>query len=82
MTPGMVSAIIANPLDKEQEQMLQQRERDQRRFNIMATPEVHNNYVFTAFSVEERICQTLGLLVVWTIGPTATTPGELEACRV
>uniref|UniRef100_M4C4B7 Uncharacterized protein n=1 Tax=Hyaloperonospora arabidopsidis (strain Emoy2) TaxID=559515 RepID=M4C4B7_HYAAE len=79
----MGSAIITNPLDEEQEQVLQQRESAQRRSQIMSTLESHTDYVLTPLSLEEHLRQTTGQsLASWTIGPAAKTPEEVEAGRV
>uniref|UniRef100_M4BF29 Uncharacterized protein n=1 Tax=Hyaloperonospora arabidopsidis (strain Emoy2) TaxID=559515 RepID=M4BF29_HYAAE len=67
-TPGMGSAIITNPLNEEQEQVLQQRESAQRRSQIMETLESHTDYVFTPLSLKERLRPTTGQsLAPWTI---------------
>ena len=75
MTPRMGSAFFTNPLNEEQDQVLQQQESSQRRVQIMATPESHYEV--------KRIRQTVGQpLAMWIIGPTETTPEEVEARRV
>ena len=82
-TPGMGSAIITNPLDEEQEQVLQQRESAQRRSQIMSTLESYTDYVLTPLSLEEHLRQTTGQsLASWTIGPAANTPEEVDADRL
>ena len=82
-TTGMGSAIITNSLGKEQEQVLQQRERTRRRSQIVSTLEIHTNYMLTPLSLKEHLQQTTGQsLESWTIGPAATTPDELEARRI
>ena len=79
----MGSAIITNPLDKEQEQVLQQWKSAQRRSQIMLTLQSRTDYVFTPLSLEESLRQTTGQsLVSWTIGPAANTPEEIEAGKV
>ena len=81
-TPGMEPDIITNPLDAEQEQILQQMDSAQRRSPIAATQESHADYVFTQPSVEERLRQVAGQpLVSWRIAPEAKTPDELEERR-
>ena len=77
-TPGMGSAIITNPLDEEQEQVLQQRESAQRRSQIMSTLESHTDYVFAPLSLEERLRQTTGL---WRRGPTVRQPIHLKRLK-
>ena len=74
----MESAIITNPLDEEQEQVLQQRESVQRRSQIMWTLEGHTDYVFTPLSLEERLRRMTGQsLASWTIGPAANKTEEV-----
>ena len=74
-TPGMVSAIITNPLEEEQEWVLQRRESAQRRSQTISTLESHTDYVFTPLTLEERLRQTTGqALASWIIAPVATTP--------
>ena len=82
-TVGMGMAIITNPLDEQQEQVIQQRESTQRRSQIVSNLESHSDYVFMSISMERRLRQTTGQsLASWTIGPAATRPDALEACRV
>ena len=82
VTPSMGSEIIMNPLDEQQERMLQQRESAQRRPQIMATFEIYDDYMFTPFSVEECLRQTVGQpLASWIIA-AAASPEEVEASRV
>ena len=78
-TPGMGSPIVTNPLNEQQEQVLQERESAQRRTHIMATLAAHSDYVFTPLSIEELLRQTVGqLLVSWNIVSAASTPEAVE----
>ena len=63
-TPGMGSPIVTNPLNEQQEQVLQERESAQRRTHIMATLAAHSDYVFTPLSIEELLRQNVGQLLV------------------
>ena len=79
ITPGIGLEIITNSLDEEYEQVLQQRESSQRRYQIMATLNSDNEYVLTPLSVDERLHQTVGQpLASVIIAPAAATPGEVK----
>ena len=77
-TTHVVDAIITNPLDKQQQLVIQQDESARRRTQLAATLESRRGYVFTPPSVEERICQTSGrTLATWVISADPTSPGEV-----
>ena len=75
--------IITNPLDEQQQLVIQRDESARRRRQLAATLEGHRGYVFTPPSVEERIRQTTGRsLATWAIGAEPTTPDEVASRQV
>uniref|UniRef100_A0AAV1TDF6 Uncharacterized protein n=1 Tax=Peronospora matthiolae TaxID=2874970 RepID=A0AAV1TDF6_9STRA len=78
LTPGSDETTITNPLD-EQQQMLVQREKiAQRHAQMVTTLERQRDYVFTPPSVEERLRQAVGqTLTTWVIGRGPKTPQEV-----
>uniref|UniRef100_A0AAV1UAX4 Uncharacterized protein n=1 Tax=Peronospora matthiolae TaxID=2874970 RepID=A0AAV1UAX4_9STRA len=80
MSP-MDTSIITNPLDEEQQRMLDQAASARRKSEVQTTLQRHSEYTFTPPGVEELIRQaSRHTLATWATGPEAKTPTELE-CR-
>uniref|UniRef100_A0AAV1UC53 Uncharacterized protein n=2 Tax=Peronospora matthiolae TaxID=2874970 RepID=A0AAV1UC53_9STRA len=80
MSP-MDTSIITNPLDEEQQRMLDQAASTQRKSEVQTTLQRHSEYTFTPPDVEELIRQaSRHNLATWATGPEAKTPTEIE-CR-
>ena len=72
--------IITNPLDEQQELVIQQEESAQRRMQLAADLEGRRGYQFTPLDVEERIRQTTGRsLATWAIGAEPTSSDEVAS---
>uniref|UniRef100_A0AAV1UEE9 Uncharacterized protein n=1 Tax=Peronospora matthiolae TaxID=2874970 RepID=A0AAV1UEE9_9STRA len=79
---GSDETIIANPLDEQQELLVQREENAQRYAQMTATLERQRDYVFTPPSVEERLRQAAGqTLATWVIGHGPKTPEEVVSCQ-
>uniref|UniRef100_A0AAV1UTN3 Uncharacterized protein n=1 Tax=Peronospora matthiolae TaxID=2874970 RepID=A0AAV1UTN3_9STRA len=77
----MDTPIITNPLDEEQQRMLDQAASARRKSEVQTTLQRHSEYTFTPPGVEELILQaSLHTLATWSTGPKAKAPAELE-CR-
>uniref|UniRef100_A0AAV1UDA6 Uncharacterized protein n=1 Tax=Peronospora matthiolae TaxID=2874970 RepID=A0AAV1UDA6_9STRA len=75
---GSDENIITNPLDEQQQMLVQQEENAQRHVQMAATLERQCDYVFTPPSVEERLRQAAGqTLATWVIGHGLKTPEEV-----
>uniref|UniRef100_A0AAV1V424 Uncharacterized protein n=1 Tax=Peronospora matthiolae TaxID=2874970 RepID=A0AAV1V424_9STRA len=81
-TPGSDETIITNPLDEQQQLLVQQEEDAQRHAQMGATLERQREYVFTPPSVEERLRQAAGQkMATWVIGHGPKTPEEVVSCQ-
>uniref|UniRef100_A0AAV1UXX0 Uncharacterized protein n=1 Tax=Peronospora matthiolae TaxID=2874970 RepID=A0AAV1UXX0_9STRA len=79
---GSDETIIANPLDEQQQLLVQREENAQRYAQMTATLERQRDYVFTPPSVEERLRQAAGqTLATWVIGHGPKTPEEVVSCQ-
>uniref|UniRef100_A0AAV1U4M4 Uncharacterized protein n=2 Tax=Peronospora matthiolae TaxID=2874970 RepID=A0AAV1U4M4_9STRA len=79
---GSDETIIANPLDEQQQLLVQREENAQRYVQMAATLERQLDYVFTPPSVEERLRQAAGqTLATWVIGHGPKTPEEVVSCQ-
>uniref|UniRef100_A0AAV1UY12 Uncharacterized protein n=1 Tax=Peronospora matthiolae TaxID=2874970 RepID=A0AAV1UY12_9STRA len=66
---GSDETIITNPLDMQQQLLVQREEKAQRHVQMATTLERQRDYVFTPPSVEERLRQAAGqTLATWVIG--------------
>ena len=75
--------IITNPLDEQQELILQREERALRRSHTQTVIQNRSGYVFTTPDVEQRLRQTEGhSLSTWAIGPKATSPEDIAFRKV
>uniref|UniRef100_A0AAV1UTK4 Uncharacterized protein n=1 Tax=Peronospora matthiolae TaxID=2874970 RepID=A0AAV1UTK4_9STRA len=72
---GSDETIITNPLDEQQQLLVQREENAQRHVQMATTLERQRDYVFTPPSVEERLRQAAGqTLATWVIGHGPKTP--------
>uniref|UniRef100_A0AAV1TSM0 Uncharacterized protein n=1 Tax=Peronospora matthiolae TaxID=2874970 RepID=A0AAV1TSM0_9STRA len=79
---GSDETIITNPLDEQQQLLVQREENAQRYAQMTATLERQRDYVFTPPSVEERLRQAAGqTLATWVIGHGPKTPMEVMSCQ-
>uniref|UniRef100_A0AAV1T276 Uncharacterized protein n=1 Tax=Peronospora matthiolae TaxID=2874970 RepID=A0AAV1T276_9STRA len=79
---GSDETTITNPLDEQQQLLVQREENAQRFVQMAATLERQRNYVFTPPSVEERLRQAAGqTLAMWVIGHGPKTPEEVMSCQ-
>uniref|UniRef100_A0AAV1VAE5 Uncharacterized protein n=1 Tax=Peronospora matthiolae TaxID=2874970 RepID=A0AAV1VAE5_9STRA len=79
---GFDETIIANPLDEQQQLLVQREQNAQRYAQMTATLERQRDYVFTPPSVEERLRQAAGqTLATWVIGHGPKTPEEVVSCQ-
>uniref|UniRef100_A0AAV1TEQ5 Uncharacterized protein n=1 Tax=Peronospora matthiolae TaxID=2874970 RepID=A0AAV1TEQ5_9STRA len=79
---GSDETIIANPLDEQQQLLVQREENAQRYAQMTATLERQRDYVFIPPSVEERLRQAAGqTLATWVIGHGPKTPEEVVSCQ-
>uniref|UniRef100_A0AAV1US31 Uncharacterized protein n=1 Tax=Peronospora matthiolae TaxID=2874970 RepID=A0AAV1US31_9STRA len=79
---GSDETIITNPLDEEQQLLVQREENAQRHVQMATTLELQRDYVFTPPSVEERLRQAAGqTLATWVIGHGPKTPEEVMSCQ-
>uniref|UniRef100_A0AAV1TEW7 Uncharacterized protein n=1 Tax=Peronospora matthiolae TaxID=2874970 RepID=A0AAV1TEW7_9STRA len=79
---GSDETIIANPLDEQQQLLVQREENAQRYGQMAATLERQRDYVFTPPSMEERLRQAAGqTLATWVIGHGPKTPEEVVSCQ-
>uniref|UniRef100_A0AAV1TJX2 Uncharacterized protein n=1 Tax=Peronospora matthiolae TaxID=2874970 RepID=A0AAV1TJX2_9STRA len=79
---GSDETIITNPLDEQQQLLVQQEENAQRRVQMVATLKRQRDYVFTPPSMEERLRQAAGqTLATWVIGHEPKTPAEVVSCQ-
>uniref|UniRef100_A0AAV1U0Y0 Uncharacterized protein n=1 Tax=Peronospora matthiolae TaxID=2874970 RepID=A0AAV1U0Y0_9STRA len=79
---GSDETIITNPLDEQQQLLVQREENAQRYVQMAATLERQRDYVFTPPSVEERLRQAAGqTLATWVIGHGPKTPEEVVSCQ-
>uniref|UniRef100_A0AAV1URX7 Uncharacterized protein n=1 Tax=Peronospora matthiolae TaxID=2874970 RepID=A0AAV1URX7_9STRA len=78
MSP-MDTPIITNPLDREQQSMLDQATIAHRKSEVPTKLQRHSENTFTPPSVEELILQgSRHNFATWAIGPEAKTPTEIE----
>uniref|UniRef100_A0AAV1TAJ8 Uncharacterized protein n=1 Tax=Peronospora matthiolae TaxID=2874970 RepID=A0AAV1TAJ8_9STRA len=74
--------IIANPLDEQQQLLVQQEENAQRHAQMGATLDRQRDYVFTSPSVEERLRQAARqTLATWVIVHGPKTPKEVVSVQ-
>uniref|UniRef100_A0AAV1UUI6 Uncharacterized protein n=1 Tax=Peronospora matthiolae TaxID=2874970 RepID=A0AAV1UUI6_9STRA len=79
---GSDETIITNPLDEQQQLLVQREENAQRYAQMTAILERQRDYVFTPPSVEERLRQAAGqTLATWVIGHGPKTPEEVVSCQ-
>uniref|UniRef100_A0AAV1V483 Uncharacterized protein n=1 Tax=Peronospora matthiolae TaxID=2874970 RepID=A0AAV1V483_9STRA len=79
---GSDETIITNPLDEQQQLLVQREENAQRYAQMTTTLERQRDYVFTPPSVEERLRQAAGqTLATWVIGHGPKTPEEVVSCQ-
>uniref|UniRef100_A0AAV1UPZ6 Uncharacterized protein n=1 Tax=Peronospora matthiolae TaxID=2874970 RepID=A0AAV1UPZ6_9STRA len=79
---GSDETIITNPLDEQQQLLVQREENAQRHVQMATTLERQRDYVFTPPSVEERLRQAAGqTLATWVIGHGPKTPEEVVSCQ-
>uniref|UniRef100_A0AAV1TLK1 Uncharacterized protein n=1 Tax=Peronospora matthiolae TaxID=2874970 RepID=A0AAV1TLK1_9STRA len=78
---GSDETIITNPLDEQQQLLVQREENAQRHVQMTVILERQRDYVFTPPSVEERLRQAAGhTLATWVIGHGPKTPEEVVRC--
>uniref|UniRef100_A0AAV1T260 Uncharacterized protein n=1 Tax=Peronospora matthiolae TaxID=2874970 RepID=A0AAV1T260_9STRA len=79
---GSDETIITNPLDEQQQLLVQREENAQRRVQMATTLERQRDYMLTPPSVEERLRQAAGqTLATWVIGHGPKTPEEVVSCQ-
>uniref|UniRef100_A0AAV1T1A1 Uncharacterized protein n=1 Tax=Peronospora matthiolae TaxID=2874970 RepID=A0AAV1T1A1_9STRA len=79
---GSDETIITNPLDEQQQLLVQREENAQRYVQMAAILERQRDYVFTPPSVEERLRQAAGQTsATWVIGHGPKTPEEVVSCQ-
>uniref|UniRef100_A0AAV1UDA4 Uncharacterized protein n=1 Tax=Peronospora matthiolae TaxID=2874970 RepID=A0AAV1UDA4_9STRA len=79
---GSDETVITNPLDEQQQLLVQREENAQRHVQMATTLERQRDYVFTPPSVEERLRQAAGqTLATWVIGHGPKTPKEVVSCQ-
>uniref|UniRef100_A0AAV1UFA9 Uncharacterized protein n=1 Tax=Peronospora matthiolae TaxID=2874970 RepID=A0AAV1UFA9_9STRA len=79
---GSDETIITNPLDEQQQLLVQRKENAQRYVQMAAILERQRDCVLTPPSVEERLSQAAGqTLVTWVIGHGPKTPEEVVSCQ-
>uniref|UniRef100_A0AAV1TJK9 Uncharacterized protein n=1 Tax=Peronospora matthiolae TaxID=2874970 RepID=A0AAV1TJK9_9STRA len=79
---GSDETIIMNPLDEQQQLLVQRGENAQRYVQMATTLERQRDYVFTPPSVEERLRQAAGqTLATWVIGHGPKVPEEVLSCQ-
>uniref|UniRef100_A0AAV1UMA8 Uncharacterized protein n=1 Tax=Peronospora matthiolae TaxID=2874970 RepID=A0AAV1UMA8_9STRA len=79
---GSDETIITNPLDEQQQLLVQREENAQRYVQMAVTLERQRDYVFTPPSVEELLRQAAGqTLATWVIDHGPKTPEEVVSCQ-
>ena len=71
-------AMVTNPLDEHQQQLIDQEEGIKRRARNIARLQAHRQYRFVPPTVEERLKEASGhSLATWLIGPEAISPEDV-----
>uniref|UniRef100_A0AAV1U0V2 Uncharacterized protein n=2 Tax=Peronospora matthiolae TaxID=2874970 RepID=A0AAV1U0V2_9STRA len=79
---GSDETIITNPLDEQQQLLVQREENAQRYVQMATTLERQRDYVFIPPTVEERLRQAAGqTLATWVIGHGPKAPEEVVSCQ-